>query len=190
MAQKNLTGFSKIMKSLSHSILFAGIGMVLLSLALTYYHFNPNRLSFRDTQYEKKKELAVHLKTPKAITIQDINVQLPIIPASIKDGIWETTDKGVSYLVQSPVPGSYGNSILYGHNWTKLLGKLVYIKPGQSFEIEFSDGSIEKFTIQTTAYVLPTDIAVLRQSKDSLVTLYTCAGPFDSKRFVVTARPS
>ena len=117
-------------------------------------------------------------------------MNLPIVPSTIKNGVWETTDKGVSYLVQSPVPGNYGNSILYGHNWTKLLANLVYIKPGQTFEIEYSDGSIEKFTIQTTAIVLPSDVSVLRDSRNPLVTLYTCTGPFDSKRFVVTARPS
>lgn len=178
------------MKLLSHSIIVAGFCMVILSIVLTYHHYNPNRLSFKDAHIEKKKQLADHLKTPEKITIRSINVDLPIIPSTIKDGVWETNDKGVSYLVQSPVPGSYGNSILYGHNWTQLLGKLTHLKPGQSFEIKYSDGSIESFTIQTTAYVLPTDISVLRDSNTPLVTLYTCAGALDSKRFVVTAKPS
>jgi len=178
------------MKHLSHSVMTAGFCMVILGLILTFYHYNPHRLSFKNAHIEKKKQLADHLKTPKKITIQDINVNLPVIPSTIKDGVWETTDKGVSYLVQSPVPGSIGNSILYGHNWTKLLGGLTRLKPGQTFDIEYSDGSVESFTIQTTAYVLPTDVSVLRDSKSPLVTLYTCAGPLDSKRFVVTARPS
>lgn len=178
------------MKLLSHTIIVAGFCMVILGLVLTCHHYNPNRLSFKNAHIEKKQQLADHLKTPKKIIIHSISVDLPIIPATIKDGIWETHDNGVSYLVLSPVPGSYGNSILYGHNWTKLLGGLTQLKPGQTFEIEYSDGSIESFTIQTTAYVLPTDVSVLRDSKTPLVTLYTCAGALDSKRFVVTAKPS
>ncbi len=178
------------MKLISHSIIVAGFCMVILGLVLTYYHYNPNRLSFKNAHVEKKKQLADHLKTPKRITVQAIGVDLPVFPSTIKDGVWETTDKGVSYLVHSPVPGSFGNSILYGHNWTKLLGGLTKLKPGQTFEIEYSDGTVETFTIQTTAYVLPTDVSVLRDSTKPLVTLYTCAGPLDSKRFVVTARPS
>lgn len=179
-----------ILRIAGHSLIVAGLCLAVFGGVLTLFHYNPNRLSFKNSHLEKKQQLADNLKIPKKITIRAINVNLPIIPSTIRNGVWETTDKGVSYLIQSPVPGTYGNSILYGHNWTKLLGGLTQMKPGQTFEIEYSDGSIETFTIQTTAYVLPTDISVLRDSAKPLVTLYTCAGPLDSKRFVVTARPS
>ena len=63
------------------------------------------------------------------------SIDLPIYPASINGTSWETTTKGVSYLKNTPTPGEIGNSVMYGHNWTNLLGPLVRAKPGQKIEI-------------------------------------------------------
>jgi len=67
------------------------------------------------------------------------------------------------------------------------LGKLPKVKPGQEITIVFTDGSSKIFTIEYTSVVTPDQTHILNPTADSRITLYTCTGLFDNKRFVVTA---
>ncbi len=174
-------GFSKFFISLS-------LVCFLLTAFLYYQRNNPRSLAFDINQsinYSGKKS-----KTPQptVIIIEDLNIKLPIIPAKIISNSWETTDIGVSYLTISPKPGEMGNSILYGHNWTNLLGKLTLVKPGQKIIIVYPKNDIKKFQVEYTTTTSPKDISVLSQTKDKRITIYTCTGFLDSKRFVVVAK--
>ena len=62
------------------------------------------------------------------------------------------------------------------------------MKPGDRIEIAFSDGSIREFVVAYTTTVNPGQVEILKDSEDSRLTLYTCTGFLDSKRFVVTAK--
>ncbi len=187
MAQKTRS-LQKGLNILANSLLVAGLLLILLSIVLTILRYNPGRLNFGSgiplaTVTKTSEKLPTHIN----ISASDIN--LPIYPSTIKDTQWETTDNGVSYLNLSPVPGEKGNSILYGHNWTNILGNLTKVKPGQTVRISYNDGSNKTFIVENTAMVSPKNIAVLLPSDEPLLTIYTCAGLFDTKRFVVTARP-
>src|SRR5437763_330982 len=106
------------------------ISKLLLSFGLICYIFaiyfivertNPHRISFASTD---KVVLSKHTSSkimPNRLTISSVNIDLPILPAGIHNGAWETTTDGVSYLTASPLPGEVGNSILYGHNWQSLI---------------------------------------------------------------------
>jgi LPXTG-site transpeptidase (sortase) family protein len=76
---------------------------------------------------------------------------------------------------------------LYGHNWSALLGSLPKIKPGDKIKIILSNGQEKNFVVKYTSIVAPSDTKILSDSADSRITLYTCAGFLDSKRFVATA---
>lgn len=149
---------------------------------------NPKRLSFVSNGIEGNISSINTSLTPKKLVIEDLDINLPILPSKVKRGEWEVVDSGVSYLTSSPLPGQIGNSILYGHNWTNLLGKLVNVKPNQVIKIKYQDGSIKNFQVKYTAVVLPKDVAILKQTTDRRITLYTCTGFFDSKRFVAVAQ--
>ncbi|MFH1602246.1 MAG: sortase [Candidatus Shapirobacteria bacterium] len=125
---------------------------------------------------------------PKLLLIKDLGIELPIFPAQITKEKWEDPSSwGVSYISASPVPGEPGNSILYGHNWSNLLGKLVNIKPGQELEVVFNDESVRRFSVRTTQIVSTGTTSILESSDDKRITLYTCVGFLEKKRFVVTA---
>lgn len=145
---------------------------------------NPSRIAFTEYQPTNYSNYNV---IPVRIRIPSLNIDLPIIEATINKNKWATTNDGVSYLETSPLPGYKGNSILYGHNWNNLLGKLKYIKPGEKIEIAYSNGTIKKFSVNTMGVVTPDQTHVLLPSKDVRITLYTCTGFLDSKRLVVTA---
>lgn len=149
---------------------------------------NPSRLSF-DVTFTQKKQPVVVSKPPKRIIIPKISVDLPIVSSHIKKGEWETTTDGISYLGVSPIPGDVGNSILYGHNFDYLFGKLPHLTPGDIIEIEYEDHSKKEFIIRYTQVVTPKQVDIIKPTTDRRITLYTCTGFLDSKRFVVVAIP-
>ena len=168
---------------------FTGIGLICIILAgiLFWQRNNPNRLAFVEIPITKKQNIAKK-NLPVRIIIKDVGIDLPVYPAKIKEGNWETTTRGASWLDFSPIPGEKGNSILYGHNWTNILGKLIKIKPGKKIQIILRDGSEQTFLVESAAVISPKNVSVLKQTEDKRITLYTCVGIFDQKRFVVVAR--
>ncbi|HSA83532.1 MAG TPA: sortase [Patescibacteria group bacterium] len=174
------------MKFLSKLFIFFGLLLCLLGSYQVYLRFHPNTLEFANYSPTVSEQKQVD-ETPVRIVSNDLQISLPIIPAIIDNNIWETTDKGVSYLSSSPLPGEKGNSILYGHNWTSLFGNLTRAIPGQTVEIYFADGTKKRFIIEYTSVVDPSESSILAQSQDTRITLYTCTGFLDSKRFVAVA---
>lgn len=148
---------------------------------------SPKKLQFDSYPTAVASQSAV---MPKAILIPSIKSALPIIPSIVTNGHWGTTDKGVSYLTSSPIPGEAGNSIMYGHNWTSILGHLSLVKPGDMVIVLMSDGKKKEFKVEYTATVSPNQTYIIDTTKDARLTIYTCIGFLDSKRFVVVAKPA
>jgi LPXTG-site transpeptidase (sortase) family protein len=175
-------------KIISRILMFLGFFCFIIAFCFLIQRYNPYRLSFSvpptnsKISQVKEKNLAVFL------SIKNLGINnLPIYPSRINGREWETTDKGVSYLTTTPPPGEKGNSILYGHNWSNLLGSLLKAVPGQNIEITFSDKTKKEFVIERIAQVSPNEKNILSPSNDNRITLYTCSGFLDSKRFVVVA---
>jgi LPXTG-site transpeptidase (sortase) family protein len=167
-------------------ILLIGLGLLLFSAYLVFLRHSPYLLSF------EKAPTTVNVlsyESPQSIEIPSIAVNLPIVPAIMKGNSWETSNIGVSYLSSSPLPGQKGNSVMYGHNWGHLLGNLSKVKPGQSVYIVMNNGIKQKFVVEYTAVVSPSQTYIIDNTNDSRLTLYTCTGFLDSKRFVVVAKP-
>lgn len=174
---------------MSFSKLLIGLGIICLISASFFYlqRNNPQRLYFAVNDLPTQSDTK-NTALPTEIIIKDLSLDLPIMPAKLENGKWEATTKGISYLSSSPIPGEAGNSILYGHNWPNLLGNIVKLKPGQVIIIKFADGSVKNFRIDSIATVSPKETGILASSETSQITLYTCTGFLDSKRFVVVAK--
>jgi len=172
------------MTPLSKFFTLTGVFLIILGSFLLFERYNPKRLAFESIKVQNDSKSLVH---PQKLVIPSINVNLPIIPSKIVNNKWESTSKGVSYLASSQNPGSIGNSILYGHNWSSLLGGLPKVKPGQRISIIMSSGEEKKFIVKFVSTVTPDQSNILAPTTDARITLYTCSGFLDSKRFVVTA---
>ncbi len=122
------------------------------------------------------------------ILIPSANIELPAYAARITGVTWQTTKRGVSYLSTSPLPGEPGNSVLYGHNWSNLLGNLHVVKPGDPVYVTRGN-TTTRFLIRYVAVVDSKESSVYAPSRDTRLTLYTCAGFLDRERLVVTAFP-
>lgn len=166
-------------------LIATGIFLLLCTAYLMWLRYSPQRLAFKKvvTTVTQKQDT----NPPEYIEIPALHINLPIYPSTIHNNVWETTTEGVSYWTRSPAPGEKGNSILYGHNWTSLLGNLIYSQPGQEIIIEYKDRTKRRFIIDKTAIVPPSQIHILEPSSDTRITIYTCAGFLDSKRFVAVA---
>ncbi len=173
---------------LSRVFWFGGGGSMLISGFLFWQRYTPTRLAFRLSSLDTKR-LSVSTSIPTLVEIPNVGIELPVIPAKLENGRWEATRYGVSYIITSAVPGQIGNSIFYGHNWASLLGPLVRVKKGERIVVRQSNGSEMVFIVEQTSVVTPDQTHVLTQSNDRRLTIYTCTGFLDSKRFVVTAIP-
>lgn len=174
------------MKLLAQLLIFTGFILYALAGYFIWLRNDPSRLAFQ--KYSAVAPANIEKKSlPTRIVIKDLHIDLPVLPAKITNNVWQTTANGVSYLTSSPLPGTKGNSIIYGHNWNSLFGNLVNSHPGEKVEIDYADGSKKTFTIAYTSVVTPDTASILAASKDKRITMYTCTGWFDSKRFVAVA---
>jgi len=164
-----------------------GISLILFGSFLVFQRNNPNRVAFAKSDISLATSVENKTFLPKHIHIPSINIDLPIYISEIKNNEWEVTDKGVSYLKTSVIPGEIGNSILYGHNWSNLLGNLTKIKTGEVIEITFEDNTKKEFIVNLIQEVKPDDVSILNSTNDKRITIYTCTGFLDTKRFVVVA---
>lgn len=174
------------MKFLASLFIAAGIIFFAFGGYYIWLQHTPDRLSF--TNYESKKMLATdNGELPVRVSIKNLNINLPLIPATVTGSKWDVTSDGASYLTSSPVPGNTGNSIIYAHNWASLFGNLPQVKKGDVVEIEFANRARKTFVIESTSTVHPTDASILKPTNDKKITLYTCVGFLDSQRFVAIA---
>lgn len=168
----------------SKILIVSGFLIIFLGGYLFLGRYSPKKLEFKDFKISKTVSSKI---IPVRVIIPTLQIDNGVYPAKIDNGRWEATTKGISYLSSSPVPGSKGNSILYGHNFSSLLGNLTKIKPGEEIEILMNTGEKKKFRVEFTSIVDPSQTHILSQTTDTRITLYTCTGFLDSKRFVVTA---
>lgn len=170
------------------STLFIIVGLLIIfsSIFFIWRRNDPKRLQFTGVEFTESTVVEGNV-SPVGIKLTNLGINLPLIYSGKNGDKWETTSEGVSYLKTSPLPGEVGNAILYGHNWRSILGNLYKSRPGDKIEIYFSDNTTKEFEVAFIQEVTPDDSSVLRQTTDKRITLYTCSGLFDQKRFVVTA---
>lgn len=125
---------------------------------------------------------------PSQISIARLKIDLPVSPAAIEAGIWEISQVGASYLVGSGIPGKGGNVVIYGHNKKYLLGPILSLKKGDQVRIKNTKGDEYEYLVEEIKTVTPEQVEVLLPGNGASLTLYTCSGLFDSKRFVALAR--
>ena len=94
-----------------------------------------------------------------------------------------------SYLKQSAKPGEPGNIIIYGHNTRQIMGNIRALKGYETIQLTTQDGTIHKYKISLIDEVDPSETKYLLPTEEETVTLYTCSGFMDKKRFIVQAKP-
>ena len=157
----------------------------IVAIALRY---NPSRLSF--VGYAPPKQTAQTRRTtqssPNRLIIESASIDIPIMQTQTLDSLDVSINSAV-HMQQSPTPGAYGNSIVFGHNWNSILGNLTSVRPGDTITVHLDNGSREHFEVQAIDEVANDAVEVLGPTADKRLTIYTCSGLFDQNRFVVSS---
>ncbi|KKU10294.1 MAG: Peptidase C60 sortase A and B [Candidatus Woesebacteria bacterium GW2011_GWB1_45_5] len=126
---------------------------------------------------------------PVQITIPSIDIDIPVEPASIKDGVWEISYKNATFLNTSGTPESGGNIVVYGHNKKAIFGNLPYLSLGQKIIVKTQNGKTYEYEAYQKDFVGPDRVDLVSPTTYEELTIYTCWGLFDSQRVVIKAKP-
>ena len=144
-------------------------------------------LSFFGNDNPKNNMQVVNKNLPVAIRVKSVGIDLPVVESSIVNGVWEIPPGGAGHLNTSSGIG-LGNMVIYAHNKRSLFGPIRWIKKDSPIEIIGKDGNIYRYQVTETKEVSSDKIEYVLPKNDEVLTLYTCTGLFDSKRFIVLAK--
>lgn len=123
---------------------------------------------------------------PIRILIEELKIDLPVKEAKVVNGYWEVFPDSAAFGLGSAYPNEAGNQVIFAHAREGLFLPLRKAKIGQSVTV-FTKDKWYSYKIKEIKEVLPNQTEVIAPTKDAILTLYTCSGFSDSKRFIVTA---
>jgi sortase A len=157
---------------------------------------SPGGVAFNDAEIPEHLRPLVqslaNLPVPTAGPQQAVRIQVPAIgvdaPIVQGDG-WEQLKKGVAQHVGTANPGEKGNLVLSAHNdvFGEIFKDLDKLKEGDTVTV-FTSQRTFTYVIRQTQIVEPTQVEVMKQGQEAVVTLISCY-PYmkDNQRIVVTA---
>lgn len=133
-----------------------------------------------------------NLPVPTPSPQQAVRIQIPAIdvdaPIVQGDG-WEQLKKGVGQLIGTPNPGQTGNMVLSAHNdvFGQIFRHLDQLEDGDEV-ILYTNQRAFVYKVNQTRVVEPTQVEVLANTQEPVVTLISCY-PYmvDNQRIVITA---
>lgn len=177
----------RLLQLLKHNyLLVSGIFLILI-FSLWRYH-QVRILSFNDAEVSANAQSGG--VAPVYIKAYPVGVDIKVTPTQINEGVWMIPPSSVGFLVGSSGLGGGGNIIMYGHNSNQILGPIRWIKIGSKIELTGSDGKVYLYTVSELAEVEPSNLGYIQKTETEVLTLYTCSGFLDSKRFIVRAIPT
>lgn len=192
------------MKRLSTWLILAGLLVLLIPVAgALYTNYQQDKLydeylkdqAFLSSIQDLDAAFSESVLTPPAITTEEaveppaveqykptVLGKVKIPSASIDLLLVEGTSSkdlnwGAGHMSSTPMPGEIGNTAIAGHrNYTfgSYFSRLGEVEIGDTITVEYggSNYTYEAYDILT---VLPDDVSVLKQTKDSaIITLITC----------------
>ncbi len=118
------------------------------------------------------------------IKIEKIGIEYPIIEYVNDDSLW----KSICKISNNSINGT-GNLCLAGHNMRNMtmFAKIKNLKVGDTVEITNIYGNKYIYKVYESYYVDPTEVEVLKNTSESIVTMITCNNT-SSKRLIVRAK--
>jgi sortase A len=176
------------MSSNRSGFLFLFLGALFIIVSLSWRIHQRTVLSF-EGKVPPPQVTKVKATPPKSIHILSLNINLNIEEGFIQDGIWKISETGATHLNSSGNPGDGGNVVIYGHNKNKLFGPILWIKVGSEIKLSTEDEKEYFYIVTDTKTVDPKEINYVLPKTEETLTLYTCTGFLDTKRFIVVAKP-
>jgi len=189
MSKTNLKTYKKKLIQNAPSLLLVA-GAFLMSISALHWYFRYQALSLdKDllAQYNQKEVDNAQL-IPTHISIQWF-LDTPISEQIFENNNWTISETEASYLTQSALPGQNGNIIIYGHNKRSIMGNIRALKGNEIITLTTKNGEKHQYEIGLIKEVDPDQTEFLEPTNEETLTLYTCSGFLDKKRFIVQAKP-
>jgi LPXTG-site transpeptidase (sortase) family protein len=165
------------------------VGFFLLSFG-GFNYYRVRTLSFDKVPEEVKMAIQKQeIDIPTEVIIPSVNINLPIDPGQIKNGVWQISSSKATFLATSASPGRGGNTVIYGHNKKAIFGNLPYLSIGQKITIKTKSGKSYDYVATEKFFVDPDRVDLVSPTDIEELTLYTCWGTFDGQRAVIKATP-
>jgi LPXTG-site transpeptidase (sortase) family protein len=162
------------------------LGTILIAIFGIWRVHNLRLLSFnRDFQPRQTSG-----SKPVRVSLSRSNLTLPVTEATITDGSWEVSSSGASHWDNSANPGEGGNIVIYGHNKNNLFGPIRWLNKDDEIVLTNTENQDYRYKIVDTLVVNPDQTDYLLPTEEETLTLYTCTGFLDSKRYLVIAKPA
>lgn len=187
LASKTLKKLLRKLKRVRSSILILVLGLCLIAFG-GFNYYRVRILSF-DSVPEAVQKDSEGLNLPVEIIIPSINIDLNVDPGGVKNGVWQISSSKATFLDTSAIPGTGGNTVIYGHNKKVIFGNLPYLSIGQEITIKTQDGKLHNYKAENKYFVGPDRVDLVSPSSQEELTIYTCWGVFDQARVVIKARP-
>lgn len=177
---KKIQDYSIIFRSFF--LIFLGAGIIILVANKHPFLLANSKISQENQNQEITSLMPLKIYIPKISKVLDVS------EGQIEDNRWTVSPNGVSYLTSSSLPGTFGNSVIYGHNKKEILGNLPKVESGDTIYVVVANGNIVKYNVFETKQISKKQVEILNQSPDPRLTVYTCSGFLDQSRFVVIAK--
>lgn len=173
------------------------LGIVFIIIGISILLIKDSQITAKDQTLEDEPVSVVGLsanvieenKVPRQILIPSLSLDLPVKKAEVINGYWEVFDDTAAWGNGSGIPGEKGNTVIFAHAKKELFAPIKNIEIGSKI-IVFTDKNTYQYTVESLEEVSPRTTRVISATEDETVTLYTCSGYNDSKRFIVKAKRS
>lgn len=174
-------------------LLIFGIGILFFGVSLSYHGVRlPESKTVTIDPIQIDQSLTKNtagVDIPTRILLPHVGIDIPVKLSHVIHGYWELSEMTASYGEGSGVPGNPGNAVIFAHARQGLFLPLKDVSVGDRVYL-FTQNKYFMYTVTEKKEVSPTDIYVIKPTDIEQLTLYTCSGFIDSKRLVVTARPT
>ena len=170
------------------SRLFVSVGLIIFTISGDY------RLS----QVTWASRVEAHQLTPVVSEQRFYRPQSLVIGETLEVAVetgffvedaWSLSQTTALFANDSAFPGQPGNTIIYGHNSDKILGKLSRVEVGDILSVTTTDGKLHSYSIIEKSIVPLDQTHYLEPTTEHVLTMYTCSGWMDTKRLVIRAKP-
>lgn len=179
------TRFVLLLNFLKSNVLIV-LGLLLISIFLVWRYHQERILSF-NIKANQNLEVASGVK-PVYIKSYPLGIDVSVKESRIVNGVWTINPNSANFLISSKGLGEEGNTLIYGHNKNEILGPLRWASVDTIIEVTGSDNTVYKYKVIKTDIVDPDNLKYVLPTESETLTLYTCTGFLDSKRFVAIAK--
>jgi LPXTG-site transpeptidase (sortase) family protein len=181
----------KTLKALAITLELLALGLILYLVVLPFYPLlqykyepvknkteakNINVITQTVAEFKNTLPAAEYAVSPDRLIIKKIGVNAPIVEAKNSDyGL----SKGAWRVPESSTPDKGGNTVITGHRFKYLPPSnltfylLNKLEPGDIISVIWKEQDYY-YKVKEVKIVKPEDLSILKSTKDSILTLYTC----------------